>query len=47
MTRDLLWLAAIALTAAGITMMHRPSALIYLGLCCAAVAYFGRGRTKG
>jgi uncharacterized membrane protein len=42
MIRDLVWLLSIALIAAGIAMMHIPSALIFLGLCLGVIAYFGR-----
>lgn len=42
MIRDLVWLLSIALVTAGITLMHIPTALIFLGLCCGVIAYFGR-----
>jgi hypothetical protein len=42
MIRDLLWLLSIALITAGIALMHIPTALIFLGLCCGVIAYFGR-----
>jgi hypothetical protein len=42
MIRDLLWIFSIALIAAGIGWMHIPSALVFLGLCCGVIAYFGR-----
>lgn len=42
MIRDLVWLLSIGLVAAGIGMMHIPTALIFLGLCCGVIAYFGR-----
>ena len=32
----------IATNSAGIALMHIPSALIFLGLCCGVIAYFGR-----
>lgn len=41
MIRDIIWLIGIALVAAGIALMHGPSALIFLGLCCGLIAYFG------
>ncbi len=42
MIRDLVWLLSIALVTAGIALMHIPTALIFLGLCCGVIAYFGR-----
>jgi len=42
MIRDLIWLLSIALVTAGIALMHIPTALIFLGLCCGVIAYFGR-----
>jgi hypothetical protein len=42
MIRDLVWLLSIALVTAGIALMHIPTALIFLGLCCGLIAYFGR-----
>jgi hypothetical protein len=42
MIRDLVWLLSIALVAAGIGLMHIPTALIFVGLCCGVIAYFGR-----
>jgi hypothetical protein len=45
MIRDLVWLLGIALIATGIGLMHIPSALIFLGICCGVIAYFGRGRS--
>jgi hypothetical protein len=42
MIRDLVWLLSIALIATGIGLMHVPSTLIFLGLCCGLIAYFGR-----
>jgi hypothetical protein len=40
MIRDLIWLLSIAFIAAGIGLMHIPTALIFLGLCCGVIAYF-------
>jgi uncharacterized membrane protein len=42
MIRDLIWLFSISLVTAGIALMHIPTALIFLGLCCGVIAYFGR-----
>jgi hypothetical protein len=42
MIRDLVWLLSIALVTAGIALMHIPTALIFLGICCGVIAYFGR-----
>ena len=42
MIRDIIWLIGIALVTAGIALMHIPTALIFLGLCCGVIAYFGR-----
>ncbi len=42
MIRDLIWLLSISLIAAGIALMHIPTALIFLGICCGVIAYFGR-----
>lgn len=42
--RDLLWLAALGSTAAGIAMMYVPAALIFVGLCFGAAAYSSRPR---
>jgi len=42
MIRDLVWVLSIALVTTGIALMHIPSALIFLGLCCGVIAYFGR-----
>lgn len=42
MIRDLVWLLSIALVTAGIAMMHIPTAMIFLGLCCGVIAHFGR-----
>jgi|WetSurMetagenome_2_1015567.scaffolds.fasta_scaffold806522_2 hypothetical protein len=42
MIRDLVWLLSITLITAGIALMHIPTALIFVGICCAVIAYFGR-----
>jgi hypothetical protein len=42
MIRDCVWLLSIAFIATGIGLMHFPTALIFLGLCCGVIAYFGR-----
>jgi len=42
MIRDLIWILSIASIVAGIALMHIPTALIFLGLCCGVIAYFGR-----
>ena len=42
MMRDLIWILSIALIVTGIGLMHIPTALIFLGLCCGMIAYFGR-----
>jgi len=42
--RDLVWLAAIGSTAAGIGMIYVPAALIFLGLCLGAAAYWSHPR---
>lgn len=44
MIRDIVRLLGIGLVAAGIGLMHVPTALIFLGLCCGVIAYFGRGK---
>jgi hypothetical protein len=41
MIRDIVWILGFALVAAGIGLMHVPTALIFLGLCCGAIAHFG------
>ena len=41
MIRDLVWLLGIGLVATGIGLMHVPTALIFLGLCCGVIAHFG------
>ncbi len=42
MIRDIVWILSIALITAGIALMHIPTAMIFLGLCCGVIAYFGR-----
>jgi hypothetical protein len=41
MIRDSIWVLSIVFIAAGIGLMHIPTALIFLGLCCGVIAYFG------
>jgi hypothetical protein len=43
---DFVWLLSIALITAGIGMMHIPTALIFLGLCCGVIAHFGHQEKK-
>jgi hypothetical protein len=43
---DLVWLLSIGLIATGIALMHIPSALIFLGICCGMIAYFGHQEKK-
>jgi hypothetical protein len=43
---DIVWLLSIALIVAGIALMHIPTALIFLGLCCGVIAYFGHQGKK-
>jgi hypothetical protein len=43
---DFVWLLCIALITTGIGLMHIPSALIFLGIFCGVIAYFGNEGRK-